>query len=197
MMSPLFRGPAGLGSPFKGLGSPFKGPGSPFKGLCGHRTAKSLHYPPPYCRTKSTPTQLNTKMPVSGSPWESTWLNTPCRMGVPMGGGGGVTRGQFRRGEFRKGRISPPPGILKLAHGGLWMVPDISWWALDGSSYFQCIPVTQPLHFANKHIFVPSLHLVHRCTCLNSQYSPASEFTVKLLVTRCEISLGGKFRHFS
>ena len=45
----------------------------------------------------------------------------------------------------------------------------ISWWALDGSSYFlvgtvkilgntafQCIPVTQPPHVANKHIFVPT-----------------------------------------
>ena len=34
----------------------------------------------------------------------------------------------------------------------------------------------------NKHIFVPSPRLVHRCTCLNSQYSRA----VKRLVTCCK-----------
>ena len=55
------------------------------------------------------------------------------------------------------------------------MVPDISWWALDG----------------NKHIFVPSFRLVHRCTRLNSQYSPASEFTVKSLVMPRKFSPGG------
>ena len=47
------------------------------------------------------------------------------------------------------------------------MVPDISWWALDG----------------NKHIFVPALLLVHRRTCLSSQYSPASKFTVIMLAS--------------
>ena len=34
---------------------------------------------------------------------------------LPMGGGGGGVRGQFRQGGFRMGKISPPPGILNLA----------------------------------------------------------------------------------
>ena len=61
------------------------------------------------------------------------------------------------------------------------MVPDISWWALDG----------------NKHIFVPSLRPVHRCTCLHSQYLPASEFALQLVVTRRKNFAGGGCRHFS
>ena len=87
-------------------------------------------------------------------------------------GGGGLPR------DSLDGETSPPPRILKLAV--------ISWWALDGSFHFQCIPVTQPLHVANKHIFVPSPPSVRRCTRLDSQYSRASEFAVKLLVTRRE-----------
>ena len=117
---------------------------------------------------------------------------------LPARGGGD----KFARGQFRKENFSPPPGTLKLAV--------ISWCALDGSSYFlvgtfkilgntafQCIPVTQPLHVANQHIFVTSLCLVHCCTFLNSQCSPASESAVKLLVTRCEnFAVGGGFSPF-
>ena len=36
-----------------------------------------------------------------------------------------------------------------------------------GNTAFRCIPVTQPLHVANKRIFAPSLRLVH--CCLNLQ----------------------------
>ena len=61
-------------------------------------------------------------------------------------------------------------GWFLLFPGGLWMVPLISGWALGGK----------------KHISVPSLGPLHRCTCLNLRYSPASEFTVNVLVTRCE-----------
>ena len=129
-------------------------------------------------------------------------------MSCTRGGGGGLSGDNFDgdnfgSGKFRKGKISPAPGILKLAV--------IFWWALDGSpnflqstfkilgnTAFQCIPVTQPPHVAKKHIFLPSLRLVHWCTLLNSQHSPASEFAVKLLVTHCENFAGGeKFRHFS
>ena len=121
--------------------------------------------------------------------------------GLVQGGGGlsgdNFDGDNFGRGKFRKGKISPPAGILKLAV--------IFWWALDGSpnflqstfkilgnTAFQCIPVTQPPHVANKHIFLPSLRLVHWCTFLNSQHSPASEFAVKLLVTRRENFAGGR-----
>ena len=65
-----------------------------------------------------------------------------------------------------------------------------------GNTTFQCIPVTQPLHVANKHIFVPALRLLHCCTFLNSHFSPASEFAVKLLVHAAKISPWEKFRHF-
>ena len=44
----------------------------------------------------------------------------------------------------------------------------------------------------NKHIFAPS----HRCTCLSSQYPPASESTAKMLVTRRENFAGGNFATF-
>ena len=91
----------------------------------------------------------------------------------------------------------PPPGLMRLAV--------ISWWALDGASYFlagtfrmldnaafQCIPVIRPPQVANKHILGPSLRPAHRCTFLNSQCSPASELTVKLLATRREnLARGG------
>ena len=85
-----------------------------------------------------------------------------------------------------------PPGMMASNHfrgdSTSRNPADISWWALHGSFYFQCILVTQPLHVANKHTFDPSLRMVHRCTCLNSQYSPASEFAVQLLVTPRENS---------
>ena len=39
------------------------------------------------------------------------------------------------------------------------------------------------LHVSTLCGSIPSLCLVYCCTCLNSQYLPTSEFTVKLLVT--------------
>ena len=63
---------------------------------------------------------------------------------IPYRGGDMFAWGQFRRGIISEGENfatsrNPEPAV-------------ISWWAVDGS----------------KHIFEPSLHLVHCCTFLNS-----------------------------
>ena len=107
----------------------------------------------------------------------------------PLQGGEQVCQGTISTGIISEGEIfatSRNPetccyflvgcGWFLLVPGRLPMVPDISWWALDG----------------NKHIFDPSLRLLHI-----SEFSTASELAVKLLVTLREKLPGGKFRHFS
>ena len=92
-------------------------------------------------------------------------------------GGGGVLLGDnFDGGNFGRGRCvtSRNPETCRYFPVGSGMVPLTS-------NAFQ-----SALHVANKHICGPSLRLAHRCTCLNSQYSRASEFAVNMLVTRRE-----------
>ena len=79
--------------------------------------------------------------PVLGSSIISILIQSPLRVTVVDsrtrqqiscrgggGGGGSLPGDNLDGGEFRKGDNSPPPGVLKLAV--------VSWWALEGSSYF-------------------------------------------------------------
>ena len=103
------------------------------------------------------------------------WVFVSNHKSQQHGGGGGGCQGTILTGIISEGRnfaTSRNPeascyflvgsGWFLFYPGRLPMVPNISWWALDG----------------NQHIFVPSLRLVRHCTYLNSQYSRASEFTV-------------------
>ena len=96
-----------------------------------------------------------------------------------MGGRGGVV-GVLGPAE------SPPPGVGS------------GWFLLFPARHFQNLGQHgYPVHSSHTttacctHIFPPSLCLAHCCTFLNSQYSPASEFTVKLVTCR-ENFAGGK-----
>ena len=101
-----------------------------------------------------------------------------------QGVGGWICQGTISEG----GNFAPcrnPEACCGFLVGSGWCLVYflVGTFRILGNTAFQCIPVTQPPHVANKRSSAPSLRLVHRCTCLSSQCSPASEFAVKLLVT--------------
>ena len=129
--------------------------------------------------SKSLPPWLGFCVPCLGSPVLRACLHR---------GGGGVARGQFQRiiseGENFATSRNPEACCYFQAGSGWFLL------FLMHSSH-TTTACCQQTHLC------PSLRLVHRCTCLNSQYSPASEFAMKSLVTRRVNFARGKFRHCS
>ena len=142
------------------------------------------------------PLILNQLSPPSSLPWpfhDCFHVLNGCSQ---LKRGGGICLGTISTGtksEGEKLRHLQESCSLLLFPGGLWMVPLISGWALSKSW------ATRPSNALdsknhrilqiNTPLYLPSA----RYTAAH----PASEFAVKLLVERREISPGGGFRHFS
>ena len=71
------------------------------------------------------------------------------------------------RENFATSRNPEASCYFLVGSGWFLLFPAGHFQTLDNTA-FHCIPVTQPPHVANKHIFEPSLRLVHCCTFLNS-----------------------------
>ena len=106
----------------------------------------------------------------------------PQRPTVPYRAGGRFARGQFRR-EFPKG-----DNVATSRN------PEARCYFMVGSGWFLLFPGGLD---GNNHIVGASLRLVHHCTCLNLQYSPASEFAMKLVTCREKFARGAILPPFS